>query len=193
MTFQVQGPAMLRLGRRAHRGHLVASSKSAALRVVRDAPGTSSARLPVDDREAWAALFGIVRNETERRAAPLSPEDQVVQSMPDASPIKWHRAHTTWFFEQFVLGPHLPGYEVYDQRFPFLFNSYYIAAGPRHERPKRGLLTRPTCDEVAAYRAHVDAAVARLIATAGAAAIATVTQKKTPSGGKPSAASKLPR
>ena len=120
------------------------------------------------------ALFRTVRDETERRAAPLSPEDQVVQSMPDASPTKWHRAHTTWFFEQFVLRPHLPGYEPFDERFPFLFNSYYVAAGLRHERPKRGLLTRPTCNEVADYRSHVDAAVARLLAGADGAAGATV-------------------
>jgi DinB superfamily len=82
---------------------------------------------PDDDgsnaRDAWLRAFRTVRAETERRAAPLSPEDQVVQSMPDASPIKWHRAHTTWFFEQFVLTPHLPLYRAYDSRFAFLFNS----------------------------------------------------------------------
>jgi ergothioneine biosynthesis protein EgtB len=116
-----------------------------------------------DARKTWLEAFRAVRTETERRAAPLSSEDQVVQSMPDASPTKWHRAHTTWFFEQFLLTPHLPGYEIFDARFPFLFNSYYVQAGPRHARPKRGLLTRPGCEEVAAYRAHVDAAVERLI------------------------------
>ena len=124
-------------------------------------------RPPVGDAASWSALFRFVRDETERRAAPLSPEDQTVQSMPDASPTKWHRAHTTWFFEQFLLKPHVPGYEVFDERFPFLFNSYYVAAGPRNERPKRGLVTRPTCDEVRAYRAHVDNAVAGLLADAG--------------------------
>ena len=108
-----------------------------------------------------------MRAETERRAAPLSPEDQVIQSMPDASPTKWHRAHTTWFFEQFLLVPNVAGYRVCDERFAFLFNSYYVAAGPRHARPMRGLLTRPDCREVAAYRAHVDAAVERLIETTG--------------------------
>ena len=106
-----------------------------------------------------------MRAETERRAAPLGPEDQVVQSMPDASPTKWHRAHTTWFFEQFLLVPHLAGYRVFDEQFAYLFNSYYVAAGPRHARPRRGMLTRPDCSRVAAYRAHVDAAVERLIAT----------------------------
>ena len=100
-----------------------------------------------------------MRAETERRAAPLSPEDQVVQSMPDASPTKWHRAHTTWFFEQFLLKAHAPDYRVFDERFGFLFNSYYVAAGPRHARPERGLITRPDVAEVTAYRAHVDRAV----------------------------------
>ena len=109
--------------------------------------------------------FSAVRAETERRAAPLSAEDQVVQSMPDASPTKWHRAHTTWFFEQFLLRPFAPGYRVFDERFAFLFNSYYVAAGPRHARPQRGLITRPGVAETAAYRAHVDAAVAELIET----------------------------
>jgi DinB family protein len=108
--------------------------------------------------------------ETERRAAPLSAEDQAIQSMPDASPIKWHRAHTTWFFETFLVQPNVPGYRVYDERFAFLFNSYYVAAGPRHARPKRGLITRPNAAEVAGYRGHVDAAVERLIAEASSAA-----------------------
>jgi ergothioneine biosynthesis protein EgtB len=125
-----------------------------------------------DDRRAvWRDAFRTVRAETERRAAPLTPEDQVIQSMPDASPTKWHRAHTTWFFEQFLLVPKLAGYRVFDPRFAFLFNSYYVAAGPRHARPNRGLVTRPDAAEVAAYRAHVDAAVARLIATASDAAL----------------------
>jgi ergothioneine biosynthesis protein EgtB len=117
-----------------------------------------------DLRAAAIAAFREVRAETERRAAPLSAEDQVVQSMADASPTKWHRAHTTWFFEQFLMVPNAAHYRVFDRRFAFLFNSYYVAAGPRHARPKRGLLTRPSADEVAAYRAHVDAAVERLVA-----------------------------
>ena len=116
-----------------------------------------------DLRATSIQAFREVRAETERRAAPLSAEDQVVQSMPDASPTKWHRAHTTWFFEQFLLVPHADGYVPFDARFAFLFNSYYVAAGPRHARPKRGLITRPGMAEVAAYRAHVDAAVERLI------------------------------
>lgn len=107
-----------------------------------------------------------MRGETERRAAPLSAEDQVIQSMPDASPAKWHRAHTTWFFEQFVLTPHLEGYRVFHRDYAYLFNSYYVSAGPRHARAARGLLTRPGAAEVTAYRRHVDAAVERLLATA---------------------------
>jgi len=111
----------------------------------------------------WRDAFRRVRAETERRAAHLSAEDQIVQSMADASPTKWHRAHVTWFFEQFLLVPGDPTYKIFDQRFPFLFNSYYVAAGPRHARPQRGLITRPDGADVAAYREHVDAAVERLI------------------------------
>src|SRR5919106_1986036 len=119
-----------------------------------------------DPRQLWADAFRAVRAETERRAAPLSAEDQVVQSMPDASPTKWHRAHTTWFFEQFLLRQHVPHYQCFDERFGYLFNSYYVAVGPRHARPERGLITRPGVEEVAAYRAHVDAAMAELIDSA---------------------------
>jgi ergothioneine biosynthesis protein EgtB len=87
--------------------------------------------------------------------------------MPDASPTKWHRAHTTWFFEQFVVGPHLPGYAPFDPRFSFLFNSYYETVGARQPRPSRGLITRPSAREVGIYRYHVDEAMARLIAALG--------------------------
>jgi ergothioneine biosynthesis protein EgtB len=125
-------------------------------------PDASAAKL----RETWLAAFKKVRAETERRAAPLSPEDQVVQSMPDASPTKWHRAHTTWFFEQFLLAPNVPAYRVFDERFAYLYNSYYVSAGPRHDRPRRGLITRPSADEVASYRAHVDRAVEKLLSEA---------------------------
>jgi ergothioneine biosynthesis protein EgtB len=95
-------------------------------------------------------------------AAPLSDEDQVVQAMDDASPTKWHLAHTTWFFEAFLLTRFLPGYRVFDERFEYCFNSYYESVGPRHPRPKRGLLTRPSSGEVRAYRAYVDEALDRL-------------------------------
>jgi ergothioneine biosynthesis protein EgtB len=118
-----------------------------------------------DARGFWRDAFVAVRGETERRSALLSAEDQVVQSMPDASPAKWHRAHVTWFFEQFLLRPFAPSYRPFDERFGFLFNSYYVAAGPRQARPQRGLITRPGVAETTAYRAHVDFAVERLIET----------------------------
>jgi ergothioneine biosynthesis protein EgtB len=98
-------------------------------------------------------------------AAPLSDEDQVVQAMDDASPTKWHLAHTTWFFEAFVLPRFLPDYRLFDEAFEYCFNSYYESVGPRHPRPKRGLLTRPSGDQVRAYRAHIDEALERLFDT----------------------------
>jgi ergothioneine biosynthesis protein EgtB len=107
-----------------------------------------------------------VRAHSLALAAPLSAEDQCVQSMPDASPTKWHLAHTTWFFEAVVLVPHAQGYRPFDARWFHLFNSYYEALGPRHPRPQRGLLTRPALSEVHAYRAHVEAAVEALLAGA---------------------------
>src|SRR6187455_2235855 len=93
------------------------------------APGATVAHTAGDTRTTWVEAFRAVRQETERRAAPLSDEDQAIQSMADASPTKWHRAHTTWFFEQFLLKPHVPDYQVFDPDFAFLFNSYYVAAG----------------------------------------------------------------
>lgn len=115
--------------------------------------------------------YARVRAHTEDLARALSAEDQCIQSMEDASPVKWHRAHTTWFFEQFVLVPHVPGYRIFDADFQFLFNSYYDAVGERQPRPQRGLITRPDCARVDAYRAHVDAAM-REIAGASAGALA---------------------
>ncbi|HUI13180.1 MAG TPA: ergothioneine biosynthesis protein EgtB [Xanthobacteraceae bacterium] len=138
---------------------------SPALRSVGGGEPLASAESLDQARLHWRDAFCRVRAETERRAACLSAEDQIVQSMADASPTKWHRAHVTWFFEQFLLVPDAPGYQIFDERFPFLFNSYYVAAGPRHARPQRGLITRPNGADVAAYRAHVDAAVVRLIET----------------------------
>jgi len=96
-------------------------------------------------------------------AAPLSDADATVQPFPDASPAKWHLAHTTWFFETFVLRDHAPGYQPFDERWAYLFNSYYEAEGPRHARPKRGMLSRPSLDQVRAYRAHVDEALERAL------------------------------
>lgn len=107
-----------------------------------------------------------VRRATEALCTPLETEDYVVQSMPDASPAKWHLAHTTWFFETFVLAPHVPGHRPFHDGWSILFNSYYVAAGPRHPRPERGLLTRPTVGEVFAYRAAVDEALAAFLETA---------------------------
>ncbi len=107
--------------------------------------------------------FWTVRAATEELTSGLTDEDQCVQSMPDASPAKWHKAHTTWVFEQFVLVPHCPTYQVFDPAFGFLFNSYYEAVGPRHPRPSRGLLTRPSSAAVTQYRQHVDAALANVL------------------------------
>jgi ergothioneine biosynthesis protein EgtB len=114
------------------------------------------------DKSALSA-FWDVRRTTERLCAHLTAEDQTIQSMPDASPAKWHRAHTTWFFEQFLLLPHLDGYEPFSREFSYLFNSYYEAVGERHPRFARGLITRPGADEVTAYRTHVDQAMTRLL------------------------------
>jgi len=113
--------------------------------------GTRAARLG----ERYRAL----RARSLALAEPLSEEDCVVQSMPEASPVKWHLAHTTWFFETFVLGAGDPRYRPFHPRFGYLFNSYYEAVGERHARPQRGLLTRPSLAEVRAYRAHVDRAL----------------------------------
>jgi ergothioneine biosynthesis protein EgtB len=107
--------------------------------------------------------YRAVREATEALAAPLSPEDQLLQSMPSASPTKWHRAHTTWFFEEFILAPR--GVPAVDDRFRYLFNSYYEAVGPRHPRPARGMLSRPSASEVADYRRAVDGRMLELVAS----------------------------
>jgi ergothioneine biosynthesis protein EgtB len=107
-------------------------------------------------------LYRAVRAYTEALAVPLSAEDCAIQSMPDASPTKWHLAHTSWFFETLILGAD-KDYAAFDPRFGFLFNSYYEALGPRHARPQRGLVTRPSLDDVMAYRRHIDAAMDLLL------------------------------
>jgi ergothioneine biosynthesis protein EgtB len=118
--------------------------------------------------------YDEVRRYSLALAEPLSAEDQGVQSMPDASPTKWHLAHTTWFFETVVLKPHATAYRPFDERYAYLFNSYYEALGPRHARPQRGLLTRPALDEVHAYRRHVDEAVSALLDSADEQKLAAV-------------------
>jgi ergothioneine biosynthesis protein EgtB len=115
------------------------------------------------DRRNAIERFEAIRHETEALAANLTAEDQSIQSMPDVSPTKWHLAHTTWFFETFLLMRHDADYRIFDPAFGYLFNSYYEAVGPRHPRPERGLLSRPTVDIVMAYRDHVSSAMARLI------------------------------
>lgn len=113
-------------------------------------------------RSSITAHYKSVRGLTETLTQPLSPEDQTVQSMPDTSPTKWHRAHTSWFFETFLLEARR-GYRAFDPQYRYLFNSYYEAVGPRHPRPQRGLLSRPGSDEIARYRQHVDEAMLILL------------------------------
>ena len=125
-------------------------------------------------RALLAERFARVRARSLALAAPLSPEDQCVQSMPDASPTKWHLAHTSWFFETVVLAPHVAGYQPFEPRWHHLFNSYYESLGPRHPRPQRGLLTRPLLASVHRYRAHVEEAVEALLRTADDATFAQV-------------------
>ena len=109
----------------------------------------------LNDADLRAAYLAM-REHTHSLVSTVGAEDMTVQSMPDASPTKWHLAHTTWFFETFVLGNYLPGYHVFDESYQYLFNSYYESIGPRQPRPQRGQLTRPSVDDVLAYRAHVD-------------------------------------
>src|SRR5438552_9830965 len=113
--------------------------------------------------KAMGEKFLATRKQTLDLAAPLSDADATIQPFPDASPAKWHLAHTTWFFETFVLRDHLAGYSAHDDRFAYLFNSYYNAEGERHARPKRGMLSRPSLDEIRAWRARVDDALERAL------------------------------
>ena len=125
---------------------------------------TPSTRMaPRSSASGIASRFVEVRRETERVAAPLSPEDCAAQSMPDASPIGWHLAHTSWFFETFVIGTAQPRRAPFDPAFGYLFNSYYNAIGERVPRPMRGRITRPGLAEILAYRKHVDAAVLEVL------------------------------
>jgi ergothioneine biosynthesis protein EgtB len=122
-------------------------------------PESNVADIPADPADRYEAI----RRFTEELCAPLAVEDYVVQSMPDASPAKWHLAHTSWFFETFVLKPYLRAYRPFHEQFNFLFNSYYNAIGPRHCQPRRGLLSRPTVEETYQYRRHVDERVSALL------------------------------
>jgi ergothioneine biosynthesis protein EgtB len=130
---------------------------------------TVATRNAADPAPSPAARYASIRAATEKLVAPLSAEDCAIQSMPDASPVKWHLAHTSWFFETFLLDPHLTGYRVYKPAFRRMFNSYYNAVGDKHPRPERGLLSRPSRDEVLAYRTYVDAAMHELMQRPGAA------------------------
>jgi ergothioneine biosynthesis protein EgtB len=132
-------------------------------------PETRTARAPARARPGTPLVdaYRTVRAASEWLCEPLAIEDYVVQSMPDASPAKWHLAHTTWFFETFVLKPAAPRYRSPHPEFEFLFNSYYNAIGPQFARPDRGKLTRPTVEDVRRYRAHVDAAMLHLLEQRG--------------------------
>lgn len=118
-----------------------------------------ASRACMDLTEDLKSRLFASRRLTLDLALPLSDADATLQPFPDASPAKWHLAHTTWFFETFVLRDHVPGYRLFDERWPFLFNSYYESEGPRHERPRRGMLSRPSLDEVRTYRSYVDSAL----------------------------------
>jgi len=126
-------------------------------------------------RAQACARFDTVRARSLALAAPLSAEDQCIQSMDDTSPAKWHLAHTSWAFETFVLKPFAPGYEEFHPDYNFLFNSYYESIGPRHQRPKRGLLSRPPLDQIHDYRRHVEGAVADAIEAADEEQMAKMT------------------
>jgi ergothioneine biosynthesis protein EgtB len=142
--------------------------------VAADAEVFARAAAAVRAARTLPERFAAVRAFTVALADGLAPEDCVVQSMPDVSPTKWHLAHTTWFWEQFVLAPHAPGYRPFHPRYAYLFNSYYVQAGERHCRAQRGYLSRPTVDEVLAYRAHVDEAMGRFLAALDEAADAAL-------------------
>ena len=114
-------------------------------------------------RDDYRHRLRDIRARSAALAAPLGAEDQCIQSMPDVSPTKWHLAHTSWFFETFLLKPFGGGYGEFHPGYDYLFNSYYDAVGPRHERPKRGLLSRPPLEDIHAYRRHVEDAMERLI------------------------------
>ncbi len=128
---------------------------------------SSMETLSLDSADKLSARYARVRELSLALTATLEPEDTAIQSMPDVSPTKWHLAHITWFFERFVLSRFAASYRVFDKDFDFLFNSYYYTAGQMHARPQRGLLSRPTMNNIIAYRRHVDAAMQELISAQG--------------------------
>ncbi len=137
---------------------------------------------PAINDQDWAEIdstllrecFVAVRRDTEILAANLSAEDQNLQSMPEASPVKWHRAHTSWFFETFILGPEQSEYQPFDPSFAYLFNSYYNGIGKQFPRPQRGLISRPDCQRIAAYREHVDQAMLEFLGSLDASQARTL-------------------
>ena len=139
------------------------SGHGVTLNGIRGFPSTLGTSFFKNMPSSLFTRYSELRHHTLQLASPLSAEDQCVQSMPDTSPTKWHLAHTSWFFESLVLKPFSQNYQVFDEAFAFLFNSYYEALGPRHPRPERGLLTRPGLNEVMAFRQHVDAAMQHLL------------------------------
>lgn len=142
--------------------------------MVENHPASAALAASLPDRRALAQRYAAVRAQSLRLIAGLEPEDMAIQSMSDVSPTKWHLAHTSWFFETFLLEPFAGRYRPFDATYRYLFNSYYEAVGPRHPRPARGLLSRPTAREILKYRAHVDEAMAILIAAADEPALARI-------------------
>lgn len=134
--------------------------------MAKDLKITEASNPPLSSREDLLARFRKVRATTLALCRNLTPEDMMLQSMPDASPTRWHLAHTTWFFEAFVLGPHARGFEVHDPQYGYLFNSYYESVGERWPRHQRGLLSRPSADEVRAYRLATEEKVEAFITKA---------------------------
>src|SRR5437763_4145585 len=136
-----------------------------AARLAQGRMSIQPASQAIDRRSAsLEERYREVRATSDRLTASLSPEDQMVQSCLEASPAKWHRAHTTWFFETFILAPHAPGYREFDQRFRYLFNSYYNAVGERPERTSRAFFSRTGAESVTRYRAYVHREMAALLA-----------------------------
>jgi len=131
--------------------------------VLREARSRAEEVAPQVSRQALLDRYDCVRSFTLKLCEPLAPEDMLLQAMADVSPTKWHLAHTTWFFERFVLMEHRAGYQACDPQYDFLFNSYYQTLGPMHARPRRGLLSRPSSEEVRDYRSEVDSRLCEFI------------------------------